>query len=138
VAGGPLAAMTAIYTAFLFAQAKARDLWQSPLLPPHLVVQAVVVGSAALLLLEPVVAVPHAMVSWLLAAAAAVHVGMVLGEVALTHGTAHARLAARDDRGRVSPGVLARARARRGRGRLAVAADRRADRRARRRAGESA
>ena len=40
VLGAPLAAMTAIYTAFLFAQAKARDLWQSPLLPPHLVVQA--------------------------------------------------------------------------------------------------
>jgi Ni/Fe-hydrogenase subunit HybB-like protein len=88
--------MTAIYTAFLFAQAKARDLWLSPLLPPHLVVQAVVVGSAALLLLEPVVAVPHALVSWLLAVAAAVHVGMVLGEISLTHGTAHARLAARE------------------------------------------
>ena len=27
---------TACYTAYLFAQAKARDLWQSPLLPPHL------------------------------------------------------------------------------------------------------
>ncbi|MGB5660678.1 MAG: 4Fe-4S dicluster domain-containing protein, partial [Thermoanaerobaculia bacterium] len=29
--GIPLAAMTAVYTAYLFAQAKARDLWQSPL-----------------------------------------------------------------------------------------------------------
>jgi Fe-S-cluster-containing dehydrogenase component/formate-dependent nitrite reductase membrane component NrfD len=96
VIGGPLAAMTAIYTAFLFAQAKARDLWQSPLLPPHLVVQAIVVGSAALLLLEPVVTVPHALLSKLLAVAAAVHVLMALGEVALTHGTAHARLAARE------------------------------------------
>ena len=94
VVGGPLAAMTAIYTAFLFAQAKARDLWQSPLLPPHLVVQAVMVGSAALLVLEPLVAVPHALVSELLAVAAAVHVLMVLGEITLTHGTAHARLAA--------------------------------------------
>jgi formate-dependent nitrite reductase membrane component NrfD len=96
VLGAPLAAMTAIYTAFLFAQAKARDLWQSPLLPPHLVVQAVVVGSAALLLLEPVVAVPHVAVSRLLAAAAAVHVAMALGEITLTHPTAHARLAARE------------------------------------------
>jgi len=89
--GGPLAAMTAIYTGFLFAQAKARDLWQSPLLPPHLVVQAVVVGSAALLLV-PGIAAP-AVVSWVLAIAAAVHVAMVAGEVLLTHGTAHARLA---------------------------------------------
>jgi hypothetical protein len=37
--------MTAVYTAFLFAQAKARDLWQNPLLPPHLVVQAVLAGA---------------------------------------------------------------------------------------------
>ena len=34
--GAPLAVMTAIYTAYLFAQARARDLWQSPLLPAHL------------------------------------------------------------------------------------------------------
>jgi Fe-S-cluster-containing dehydrogenase component/formate-dependent nitrite reductase membrane component NrfD len=96
VIGGPLAAMTAIYTAFLFAQAKARDLWQSPLLPPHLVVQALVVGSAALLALEPVAALPHALVSQLLAVCAAVHVLMVVGEITLTHGTAHARLATRE------------------------------------------
>jgi Ni/Fe-hydrogenase subunit HybB-like protein len=90
VLGGPLAAMTAIYTGFLFAQAKARDLWQSPLLPPHLVVQAVVVGAAALLLWPGPAAAPLA---WVLAIAAAVHVAMVAGEVLLTHGTAHARLA---------------------------------------------
>jgi formate-dependent nitrite reductase membrane component NrfD len=96
VAGGPLAAMTAIYTAFLFAQAKARDLWQSPLMPPHLVVQAIVLGSAALLLLEPIVAVPHALVAWLLAIASTTHVLMVLGEITLTHSTAHARLASRE------------------------------------------
>jgi len=96
IAGGPLAAMTAIYTAFLFAQAKARDLWQSPLLPPHLVVQAVVAGSAALLVIEPIVAVPHALLSQVLAVAAAVHVLLVLGEITLTHGTAHARLAVRE------------------------------------------
>ena len=36
----PLAVLAAVYTAWLFAQAKARDLWQSPLLPPQLLVQA--------------------------------------------------------------------------------------------------
>ena len=36
----------ALYTAFLFGQAKGRDLWQSPLLGPHLVVQAVTAGSS--------------------------------------------------------------------------------------------
>ena len=48
-AGLPLALATAVYTAYLFAQAKARDLWQSPLLAPHLAVQAVLAGAAAVL-----------------------------------------------------------------------------------------
>jgi hypothetical protein len=41
-----LAVATAVYTAFLFGQAKGRDLWQSPLLAPHLVVQALLAGAA--------------------------------------------------------------------------------------------
>ncbi len=41
-----LAALTAVYTAFLFGQAKGRDLWQSPLLAPHLLIQALVAGAA--------------------------------------------------------------------------------------------
>jgi Fe-S-cluster-containing dehydrogenase component/formate-dependent nitrite reductase membrane component NrfD len=51
----PLALGAAIYTAFLFAQAEGRDLWQSPLLPVHLLIQAVMVGSAALLGLAAVI-----------------------------------------------------------------------------------
>ena len=47
--GLPLALGTAVYTAFLFGQAEGRDLWQSPLLPVHLVVQAIMAGSAMLL-----------------------------------------------------------------------------------------
>jgi len=42
VAGIPLSIMAAVYTAYLFAQARARDLWQSPLLAPHLLVQAII------------------------------------------------------------------------------------------------
>lgn len=44
------AAMTAGYTGFLFGQAEGRDLWQSPLLFWHLIVQAVMVGAGALVL----------------------------------------------------------------------------------------
>ncbi len=44
----PAAAMMAGYTAFLFGQAEGRDLWQSPVLFWHLIVQAVMVGSGAL------------------------------------------------------------------------------------------
>jgi Fe-S-cluster-containing dehydrogenase component/formate-dependent nitrite reductase membrane component NrfD len=45
-----LAVAAACYSAFLFAQAKGRDLWQSPLFFWHLLVQAVIAGSAVLLL----------------------------------------------------------------------------------------
>jgi formate-dependent nitrite reductase membrane component NrfD len=93
-AGIPLAAFTAVYTAYLFAQAKARDLWQSPLLPPHLLVQAVLAGAAALLPVAAAVdpeAVPA--LARTLAAAAGAHLLLVAGELTLTHATAHARLA---------------------------------------------
>jgi Fe-S-cluster-containing dehydrogenase component/formate-dependent nitrite reductase membrane component NrfD len=45
-----LAAASACYSAFLFAQAKGRDLWQSPLFFWHLLVQAFIAGSAIWLL----------------------------------------------------------------------------------------
>src|SRR4029079_17414794 len=47
--GVPLSLLTAVYTAYLFAQAKARDMWQNPLLPPHLFFQALLLGSAIVL-----------------------------------------------------------------------------------------
>ena len=53
-----LAIGVAVYTAFLFAQAEGRDLWQSSLLPFHLVVQAVLMGSAALLILSAIFQTP--------------------------------------------------------------------------------
>ncbi len=43
---------TAVYSAFLFNQAKGRDLWQSPVLPLHLMAHAVVAGAATLGLLS--------------------------------------------------------------------------------------
>jgi formate-dependent nitrite reductase membrane component NrfD len=94
IAGVPLGVLTAVYTAYLFAQAKARDLWQNPLLPPHLLVQSLLLGSAALmpfaLWLEPDAVGPLA---WVLGLSASAHLLMVWGEVTLTHPTAHARLA---------------------------------------------
>jgi Fe-S-cluster-containing dehydrogenase component/formate-dependent nitrite reductase membrane component NrfD len=100
VPGIPLAVMTAVYTAYLFAQAKARDMWQNPLLPPHLFVQALLLGSGLLLPLSmyftafsgrafPV----DQPLTWILAVSSLIHVLMIWGEVSLTHPTAHARLA---------------------------------------------
>lgn len=50
--GFALAVGAAIYTAFLFGQAEGRDLWQSTLLPFHLFVQALMVGTGFLLVLD--------------------------------------------------------------------------------------
>ncbi|MCB0083868.1 MAG: polysulfide reductase NrfD, partial [Caldilineaceae bacterium] len=55
--GLPLAVGTAVYTAFLFGQAEGRDLWQSSLLPFHLLVQALMVGSGIVLLLDVIMPV---------------------------------------------------------------------------------
>ena len=97
IGGIPLAALAGVYTAYLFAQAKARDLWQSPLLPPHLLVQALLLGSAVMLPFAHWLA-EGAIVSleWLLAGAALGHLIMVAGEITLTHPTAHAHLAVRE------------------------------------------
>ncbi len=43
-----LAVVVAIYTAFLFAQAKGRDFWQSPSLALHMLVHSIMAGAAAL------------------------------------------------------------------------------------------
>lgn len=96
--GIPLALGTACYTAYLFAQAKARDMWQSPLLPAHLAVQAVLAGAAGLL---PFVLIwsgdtAIAATELVLAVAAAAHVALVWTETTLPHVTAHAHLAVRE------------------------------------------
>ena len=92
----PLALATACYTAYLFAQATARDLWQSPLLAPHLAIQAILAGAAGLLpfalWLGPQSAVAATEV--LLAAAAGTHVLLACGEISVAHPTEHAHLAA--------------------------------------------
>jgi Fe-S-cluster-containing dehydrogenase component/formate-dependent nitrite reductase membrane component NrfD len=89
VAGVPVAALTAVYTGYLFAQAKARDLWQSALLPPHLLVQAVLSGAAVLFFLGEA----QEELRWVLGGAALAHLLFALGEVTLTHPTAHAHAA---------------------------------------------
>lgn len=109
IPGIPLSILTAVYTAYLFAQAKARDMWQNPLLPPHLIIQALLLGSAILMpaiawfegamqsddltgLLDFVRPEIHYL-RWILVICSLLHLLMVWGEVSLTHATAHARLA---------------------------------------------
>src|SRR5262249_8582488 len=48
---GLVAALSAVYSAFLFRQARGRTFWHSPLVPLHLLVQAFVAGAASLMLI---------------------------------------------------------------------------------------
>jgi Fe-S-cluster-containing dehydrogenase component len=89
VVGIPVAIATGTYTAFLFAQAKARDLWQSPLLLPQHLVACVMAGAAALL-------IAGLDLGFLLAIITAVHLLLIAAEVITPHPTAHARLAVRE------------------------------------------
>ena len=50
IATAVAAVCSACYSAFLFAQAKARDLWQSPVFIWHLLVQALIGGAALLII----------------------------------------------------------------------------------------
>ncbi|MFF5992391.1 4Fe-4S dicluster domain-containing protein [Prauserella flavalba] len=90
-------ALTAGYTGFLFGQAEGRDLWQSPLLFWHLIVQALMVGGGVLTLAVAAGEPSPAARSLLLAAltlGAGGHLVMTLLEYLGRHTTAHAAAAA--------------------------------------------
>jgi Ni/Fe-hydrogenase subunit HybB-like protein len=78
------------YTAFLFRQCEGRDLWQGKLLLPHLIVQAVLCGSAALLPFST----DARELALLLTAALVAHGAFMLGEARMSHATDNARQAA--------------------------------------------
>ncbi len=96
--GGVLAILAAIYTGFLFAQAKGRDLWLSPALPVHLLVQALLAGAAALAIVDGWVPsnaetarLLHTVLLWSLLG----NLFMILvGELWMPHGTQDAAKAA--------------------------------------------
>ena len=46
------ALLSAVYTAFLFAQAKGRDFWQSPMLGLHMIIHSLMAGFAVFLLVN--------------------------------------------------------------------------------------
>ncbi len=86
----PLGLAAAGYTAFLFGQCEGRDLWQSKLLLPHLIAQALLCGASALL-----VAAPGAvLLGKLLGVATIAHLWLALIEARKKHSTDNATQAA--------------------------------------------
>jgi Fe-S-cluster-containing dehydrogenase component/formate-dependent nitrite reductase membrane component NrfD len=89
------AVASAGYSAFLFAQARGRDFWQSPMLFWHLIVQAFAAGAAFFILLRgiealtPYALMTPAMFAWLnqvLVIALLASLAMIFGELFMKHG----------------------------------------------------
>lgn len=85
-----VAVIVAVYTAFLFGQAKGRDFWQSPTLAIHMLVHSFMAGAAALAL---VALLTNDSLGWtdFLATVMAVGIGVnlmtMLVELTMTHPT---------------------------------------------------
>jgi Ni/Fe-hydrogenase subunit HybB-like protein len=94
-----LAILAAVYTAFLFAQAEGRDLWQSTLLPWHMFVQSLMCGAAALLVCAVFFGVTadslRALAPFFVATVALNLLLTVAGEFAVPHASQVASAAAR-------------------------------------------
>lgn len=98
VPGVILAGLTAMYTAFLFAQAKGRDLWQNPSLPLHLFAQATLAGSAVFSIVSLFLPLSHAsilIVHITLLASLVIHLALIVSEMVIPHATADAAKAAK-------------------------------------------
>jgi Fe-S-cluster-containing dehydrogenase component/formate-dependent nitrite reductase membrane component NrfD len=90
--------LAAVYTAFLFGQCEGRDLWQSPLLPVHLIAQALMCGAAVLALLPASLggtSEARAAASIALSASLILHLLILAAELLMPHTTDNAAYAAR-------------------------------------------
>jgi Fe-S-cluster-containing dehydrogenase component/formate-dependent nitrite reductase membrane component NrfD len=95
----PAGALLAAYTAFLFNQCEGRDLWQSPLLFPHTIVNALVAGASALgigaLFVSAPPVLPRAL-AWTLMLAVATSAALIALDTFGRHPTRQAERAARN------------------------------------------
>jgi Fe-S-cluster-containing dehydrogenase component/formate-dependent nitrite reductase membrane component NrfD len=88
------AALTAVYTAFLFAQAKGRDFWQSPILPFHMLGHSFMAGAAAMMLtglVWPEAAAWDSYLSNVLMVSLVVNLLIILFELGMPHPTTDAK-----------------------------------------------
>ncbi len=88
------AIVTAVYTAFLFAQAKGRDFWQSPTLSIHMLVHSMMAGAASLGIIAAILGASFEWLSFLkmmLVGGIAVNLFTILIELTTTHPTEEAK-----------------------------------------------
>ncbi|HBH07518.1 MAG TPA: 4Fe-4S ferredoxin [Flavobacteriales bacterium] len=96
-AGAFFALVVAGYTAFLFAQAKGRDFWQSPTLVFHMLAHAFMAGGAALAILNVIVPSSAGYINYLefvMLGSLIFNLFIILVELTITHPTEDAKKAA--------------------------------------------
>lgn len=92
--GGVFGVIVAIYTAFLFAQAKGRDFWQSPSMVLHMLIHSFMSGAAVVLLLGFFMNLPEGWVglaSNVLIGSLIANLLIMMIEVSITHPTEDAK-----------------------------------------------
>ncbi len=90
-----LAILTSIYTAFLFAQAKGRDFWQSPALSVHMLVHSVMAGASSFLIINLFSNYESSWISFLVYAlitGIVINVCTIIIELSTTHPTNDAKM----------------------------------------------
>jgi Fe-S-cluster-containing dehydrogenase component/formate-dependent nitrite reductase membrane component NrfD len=95
----PAGALLAGYTALLFNQCEGRDLWQSPLLLPHTIVNALIAGAAALGITALAVSAPAALeraLGWTVVVGVATSATLIALDTFGRHQTRQAERAARN------------------------------------------
>ncbi|MCX7906317.1 MAG: polysulfide reductase NrfD [Bacteroidetes bacterium] len=88
----PTAVGVAIYTAFLFAQAKGRDFWQSPLLVPHMFVHALVAGGSVGLAVAALEGLEGRVFAWVSLGSGLLALLVMAAELLVPHPTRDAHL----------------------------------------------
>lgn len=89
-----MATLVAVYTAFLFAQAKGRDFWQSPALVLHMFTHSIMAGSAAMILMAQFLTPSNEWLEFnktLLLASTVFNIVLMLIELTITHPTQDAK-----------------------------------------------
>ncbi|MDH5367709.1 MAG: polysulfide reductase NrfD [Cyclobacteriaceae bacterium] len=82
--------MVAVYTAFLFAQAKGRDFWQSPTMAIHMIIHSIMAGSGALIIASQFVLISDEWItlfSTILTFSVVANLLIMLIELTITHPT---------------------------------------------------
>ncbi|HSE40013.1 MAG TPA: 4Fe-4S dicluster domain-containing protein [Acidobacteriota bacterium] len=81
---------SAVYSAFLFGQAKGRDFWQSPLFGVHLLVMSLLAGSAVMIMLDD----RTPWIDTILQGSLIAHLLLIFFDLTAIHSTHDAKLAA--------------------------------------------